>query len=87
MRYYILHPRRFDNEYIVGIATTAAHAEQYEAEGFRRIDREQALRDLSFRPHPSQQLFRSVTVDGEDGYTGPWTARCIRAGNPITREG
>jgi hypothetical protein len=63
--YWKLHPRNFANEYIIGIATSAADAEQYQAEGFMRINRETALDHLSFRPESHQQLFRTVTIDGE----------------------
>jgi len=64
--YWMLHPRRFANEFIIGIATTDEDAEQYEAEGFDRINRETALRKMSYRPPSHEQLFRTVTINGED---------------------
>jgi hypothetical protein len=63
--YWLLHPRKFANEFIIGIATTSADAEQYAAEGFRHIDRDHALRELSYRPPSHEQLYRTVTINGE----------------------
>ena len=62
--YWKRHPRNFGNEYEVGIATTKTDAEQYEAEAFKRIDRDYALRLLCERPSAGQRLYRSVTIDG-----------------------
>jgi hypothetical protein len=64
--YWMRHPRDFANEFEIGIATTQVDAEQYEAEGFNRIDRDRALRELSYHPPSHQQLYRSVTIDGCD---------------------
>ncbi len=64
--YWKLHPRRFDNEFIVGVATTAEDAKQYEAEGFERISREVALSYLSWRPGNGEQIHASVQLNGSD---------------------
>jgi hypothetical protein len=64
--YWLSHPRRFANEYAIGVATTAADAEQYEAEDYRRIDRDVALHMLSRRPGDGETLYASATVDGID---------------------
>ena len=81
--YWLLHPRNFANEYIVGVATTQENAEQYEAEDFERIDRDAALRLMSRRPGNGEQLYISVTVDGEDDwrYDRYEIARSIRTGS------
>jgi hypothetical protein len=78
--YWLLIPRGFANEYTVGIASTQADAEQYEAEGYRRIDRDHALNRMSRRGDNATQLYASVTVDGEQVYDRFETAREIRTG-------
>jgi len=50
------------NTYMIGIASTAAHAQQYAIQGFARIDRERARRALSKTGEP---IFCTVTIDGE----------------------
>jgi len=86
MTYWLRFPRKFSNEYDVGIATTNEHAEQYEAEEFERIDRDYALRLMSRRPQNGEQLYVDVTIDGageadrydqRDRYA---VARAIRTG-------
>jgi hypothetical protein len=76
--YWLRHPRNFANEYDVGIATTQADAEQYEAEDFDRIDRDHALRRMCRRPGNGEQVFISVTRDGIEVEDRFMTAREIR---------
>jgi hypothetical protein len=64
--YWKLHPRRFQNEYTVGVATTKEDAEQYQAEGFSRIEREVALHYLSRRPDNGEQLYVAAQLNGRD---------------------
>ena len=81
--YWILHPRKFENEYTIGVATTKADAEQYRAEGFTRIDRSIALGKLSYRPPSHEQVYASVTVDGEARWDCYEVARAIRTGSEV----
>lgn len=81
--YWFRHPRKFANEYTVGIATTRDDAAQYEAEGYARIDRDYALRLMSRQAGNGEQLYVSVTVDGERVYDRIETARAIRTGREI----
>lgn len=64
--YWLKFPRGFANEYTVGIATTEANAEQYKAEGFERISRDRALREMSDRGDPATQVYARVTIDGQE---------------------
>ena len=64
--YWKLHPRRFQNEYVVGVATTKEDADQYDAEGFERIERDVALHYLSRRPGNGEQLYVTVQLNGSD---------------------
>jgi hypothetical protein len=87
--YWKLHPRDFANEFHIGIATTETDAEQYEAEGFKRVDRDYALRELSYRPASHQQCFITVTVDGHDPtmsgiLTRQQVARNLRTGRELS---
>ena len=86
--YWLIHQRRFQNEYTVGVATTAESADQYRDEGYTRINRDFALRLLSKRAASHEQLFSSASIDGEE----PWSsgyydtselARAIRTGRPL----
>ena len=77
--FWLIFPRNFGNEYDVGVARTREHAAQYEAEGYRRIDRDYALRLMSRRAENGEQLYASVSVDGEQ-YDRRETARAIRTG-------
>ena len=50
------------NQYTIGIATTAIHAKWYAQEGFERIDRERARRELS---NTRDGIHCTVMIDGE----------------------
>ena len=65
MIFFQRFPRGFANEFEVGIATNEIDAQQYEDEGYRRISRDEAVRDLCVRPQNGSQLFRTVTIDGD----------------------
>jgi len=82
--YWQYHPRDFDNEYTVAVATTAEHAAQYEAEGYSRIDRDMALHEMSKRIK-GLQLHVGVEVDGDIYYDRFAVARALRCGAPIPR--
>lgn len=79
--FFELHPRNFENEYMVGIATTAADADQYQAEGFATIEKERALYLLSRRRKDGEsEIYASATLDGaavEDRFE---LARRVRRG-------
>lgn len=64
--YWLLCPRGFANEYGVGIATSKASADQYEAEGYERISRDVALRKLTRRGDNATQVYASASIDGRD---------------------
>jgi hypothetical protein len=53
------------NEYAIGIATHANHARQYANQGYERIDRERARRELSCRGDAATQVSCAVSIDGE----------------------
>lgn len=82
--YWLRHPRKFANEYTIGVATTRDDAEQYTAEEYRRIDRDYALRLISRQAGNGEQLYVSVTVDGERAYDRFEVARAIRTGREIS---
>lgn len=77
--YWQRFPRDFANEYHIGIATTGADAAQYKAEGYSRINRDCALRELSYRgdgvPWP---VYVTVTMDGVE-LDHPDDDRCLLA--------
>lgn len=81
--YWLIFPRGFANEFTVGIASSKADAEQYEAEGYERIDRDYALRLMSRKAENGEQLYAGVTVDGEQAYDRLEVARAIRTGRAI----
>jgi hypothetical protein len=82
--YWLKFPRNFANEYTVGIASTREDAEQYEAEGFRRIDRDRALRLMSDHGDNATQLYATTSLDGEQCYDRFEVARAIRTGRDIS---
>lgn len=82
--YWIKFPRGFANEYDVGIATSAAHAAQYAADGYLQILREQAIRDMSAKGDNATKVYKSVTINGEQGPAYPEdVARSLRATGTI----
>ncbi len=81
--YWYASPRGFANEYTIGIATTQGAAKSYEAEGFVRIDRDRALRELVYRGDAATKAYVGVSVDGEDRYDRFDVARAIRTGQTI----
>ncbi len=83
--YWYNSPRGFGNEYTVGIATTKAHAEQYGKDGYERINRDRALRELSYGGDNATRVYARVSVDGEGRrYDRREVARAIRTGSKIT---
>jgi hypothetical protein len=76
--YWLRFPRDFANEYAVGVASSKEDADQYSAEGYDRIDRDYALRLMSRHAANGEQLYASVTVDGEQAYDRFEIARGIR---------
>lgn len=63
--YFLLCPRGFANEFVVGIATTPEACEHYATNGFEQISRKQALRELSWRGDNATQDFSKVTINGK----------------------
>lgn len=79
--YWYSSTRGFANEYAIGIATTRAGREHYEAAGFERIDRSRALRELTNRGDAATKIYCGVSVDGDEGGHDRFElARDIRAG-------
>lgn len=64
--YWQKFPRGFANEYIVGVATSRASAEQYAAEGYVRINRATALRDLCYRGDAATESYVCASLDGNE---------------------
>jgi len=64
--YWYLSPRGFANEYAIGIATNQTDASVYRAEGYQRIDRDRAVRELTNRGDEATEILCHVTLDGED---------------------
>ena len=83
--YWYRCPRGFANEYVVGIATNRAAAQQYEAEGWDRIGRDRALSDLVYRGDYATQAYVACEIDGcrELNRTRFEIARAIRTGSKI----
>ena len=74
----------FCNAWTVGIATTNADSEQYEAQSWRNISREQALRDLSQRDNRATKYRIGVEINGmQPNIPREMVARMIRKGKPI----
>ena len=63
--YWFYCPRGFANEYSVGIATNAASAKTYQDEGYARIPRDRALRELTDRGDNATEVCAGVTVNNE----------------------
>lgn len=82
--YWLRHPQDFANQFVVGIATSPAHGEQYAAEGFDRINRAEALRRLCYRGDRATAAYVSATLDGRDVYDRFSVARQMRAGETVT---
>lgn len=78
--YWQRFPRDFANEYEIGVATTAASGEQYKDEGYTRIARDTALRDMSWRGNAATQAYVSVTIDGDLQQDRLMLARGLRHG-------
>jgi hypothetical protein len=74
------YPRDFANEYEIGVATTAHDADQYNAEGWDRITREDALKYLSRRGDQMTSMYVSAFVDGQEVESRFMLARNIRRG-------
>jgi hypothetical protein len=61
--YWIKFPRGFDNEFTVAVATDKDHAERYAAEGYERIPRATALRQLRYRGDAATEAYASAEYD------------------------
>ena len=76
--YWYQRSRSSANEYIIGIATSALHAQQYARDGFERIYRERARRELS---NNGDAIYCTVTIDGQPAaLTRFEVARGMKAG-------
>lgn len=76
--FFLRHPRDFDNEYVIGIATTSADADQYRVEGYKEIERDDALAMMSRRENNSETLWVTVEMNGEPVENRFMLAREIR---------
>lgn len=87
MLMYVNHPRRFANEYEIGIATSDGASELYERMGFDRISRDRALSYLTRQDDAATRIYASVSVsvDGAGGVDRFEAARSICAGRPLPR--
>ena len=83
--YWYNSPRGFANEYTVGVATTKQHAEQYKAQGWDRIDRDRALREMTYGGDAATQSYASVEIDGDAHFNARDVARCIRTGGDLAK--
>jgi len=82
-RYYELDTD-FCNAWTVAVATTKADADQYDAQAWRNISREQALRDLSQRDDRATRYHISVEIDGvQPNIPREMVARYIRRGEAL----
>lgn len=66
--YWVRHPRGFQNEYDIGIATSAATAHGYRMAEYDRVPRATALRLLKAGGDSVTQMFVGVSVDGAGIY-------------------
>lgn len=64
--YWFCSGRGFANEYSVGIATTREGREHYETFGYKRIDRDRALREMVNRGDAATQIYAGVTINGDE---------------------
>ena len=82
--YWYNAPRGFANEYDVGIATTAEKARQYAGNGYERISRDRALRELSNKGDAATKVYASVTINGaEINQSRSDVAAALRSGGAI----
>ena len=82
--YWYSSPRGFANEYDVGIATTAEKARHYANNGYERINRERALRELSNSGDAATKVYASVTINGsETNASRQDVAHSLRNGTPL----
>jgi hypothetical protein len=84
--YWYKNTSGLGKEYVIGIATHANHARQYASQGYERIDRERARRELSSRGDAATQVNCTVLIDGEPAtLTRFELARGMKTGRLPTR--
>jgi hypothetical protein len=81
--YWKRSPRKFQNEYTVGVATTRADAKRYEDDGYTRVHRSYALRLMSDRGATEARTIVYVTVNGDPAWDRFTMARVIRKGEDL----
>jgi hypothetical protein len=84
--YWYKSDRGFANEYDVGIARTAEARAIYREQGYERIDRARALRELTYRGDNATQPFVSVSIDAyhyPDHIDRFEAAQCLKTGAPL----
>ena len=64
--YWYISGRGFANEYSIGIATDFANREWYKDQGYQRIDRAKALREMCNRGDAATRIYCGVTINGEE---------------------
>jgi hypothetical protein len=83
--YWHLSPRGFGNEYTVAIATSREAAQSYEDRGYDRVDRQYALKELTYRGDAATKAYVSAEIDGRQVDDRFELARAIRTGSPLPR--
>jgi hypothetical protein len=78
--YWYFSPRGFANEYVVGIATSPSEGRNYKQEGFDRIDRDRAIRELRNNGGVIG-VYVTVSIDGSTlGHDRFVVARALKKG-------
>ena len=78
--YWYLQPRGLGNEYTVGVADNEFDAEQYDTEGYRKIERDEALTLMSKRAESGEELYVDAQLNGRSANDRFRFARSLRTG-------
>lgn len=71
--------RGFQNEYSIGVATTAAAADDYKSQGYVKLTRQLALRRLAYKGDAATKAYVGASIDGRQCYKDE-ALRFIRTG-------
>jgi hypothetical protein len=80
--YWMHHPRGFQNEYVIAIATTKAWADYFKEEGYARITRPYAIRKMSYKGDAATQTYIRILYDSHDADRFE-LATALRMGRPV----
>ena len=83
--YWHLCPRGFANEYTVGIATGPEAAQAYEDRGYVRINRDYALKELTYRGDSATRAYVGAQIDSREVECRFALATAIRTGGSLPR--